>query len=257
MSPATEGWRWDDRLKRDVYPVSESEVGQRLPLVPSYPNAIWSWLTDPDNEVRIQHHLTRYFTADYTGRHFEWFTSRAGGARFAPWHVLAIESLSVKLPSQTVRWLLEPDEIRDGLLDRLQVIADTGVSLWECDIRLLSSGGELSDLYDLLREKDGFGYVTTSKLMAAKFPRLVPIRDSLVESLLVMENQRKWWEPIRQLLAEDDFRLANHLADNFRTPIEAGEVTTLRRLDVILWMEARAREPVPAREYIEATEDWN
>jgi hypothetical protein len=146
------------------------------------------------------------------------------------------------LPSQTVRWLLEPDEERDGLLDRLQSIAEAGTSLWECELTLLREGGELSDLYDLLETREGFGYVTTSKLMAAKFPCLVPIRDSIVETLLGMEDEKSWWEPIRTLFTEADGSLIRHLNERFKTPDQIGEVTTLRRLDVILWMESRARQ---------------
>jgi hypothetical protein len=247
MASATEGWQWDNRLRRDVYPIDKDEIGWTVPLDSGHPSAVWKWLTAPENQARIQHHLTRYFTADYAGRHFEWFSSRGRGAHFSPWHVLAIESLSARLPSQTVRWLLEPDEERDGLLDRLQSIATAGTSLWECDLTLLREGGELSDLYDMLKTKEGFGHVTTSKLMAAKFPRLVPIRDSMVEALLGMEEQTNWWEPIRKLFVEADGSLVSHLNEKFEIPDEIGGVTTLRRLDVILWMESRARQMSPRR----------
>jgi len=240
-----EGWRWDEVLKRDVYPASESEIGEKLPLDVSHPNSVRNWLLAADNKVRIQHHLTRYFTADYSGRHFEWFCKQGPSLQFSPWDVLAIETLSVGLPPQTVRWLLEPEAERDQLIEKIRPIASAGMNLWECDVSWLRSGGALSDLYDLLQTKNGFGYVTTSKLMAAKFPRLVPIRDFRVEVLLDMKGKTDWWEPIRQLFLNSDGNLATYLTEDFAIPDDVGEVTALRRLDVILWMESRARDQLP------------
>jgi len=245
VAATIEGWRWDGELKRDVYLASSSDVGKKLSLDPSSPNSVGRWLSSEDNKVRIQQHLTRYFTADYSGRHFEWFCSQSPSSQFGPWDVLAIEALSVGLPPQTVRWLLEPDLKRDTLLDRAHQLVAEDKTLWECDINLLRRGGALSDLYDLLRDEKGLGYVTTSKLMAAKFPRLVPIRDSRVEVLLNMKGQKEWWEPIRSLFADNNCSLAMYLNEEFDVPPEIGEVTTLRRLDVILWMESRARDQLP------------
>ena len=82
--------------------------------------------------------------------------------------------------------------------------------------------------------------MTASKLLATKFPAVVPIRDSKVETLLGLEKSREWWFPIRKLITVPDLSLAGYL-DELEVPAEVGHVTTLRRLDVILWMEAKAR----------------
>ena len=79
-----------------------------------------------------------------------------------------------------------------------------------------------------------------SKLTAAKFPTVVPIRDSKVETLLGLEKSREWWSPIRKLFTFPGQSLAGYL-DELKVSTEVGKVTTLRRLDVILWMEAKAR----------------
>jgi hypothetical protein len=76
--------------------------------------------------------------------------------------------------------------------------------------------------------------------MAAKFPQVVPIRDSQVELLLGLQKEKSWWSTFRTLFKETAPRLAEHL-DGLPLPTEAGQITTLRRLDVILWMEAKAR----------------
>jgi hypothetical protein len=69
----------------------------------------------------------------------------------------------------------------------------------------------------------------------------------MVEALLGMEEQTNWWEPIRKLFVEADGSLVSHLNEKFEIPDEIGGVTTLRRLDVILWMESRARQMSPRR----------
>ena len=69
---------------------------------------------------------------------------------------------------------------------------------------------------------------------------MVPIRDSKVETLLGLEKSREWWSPTRKLFTVPSQSLAGYL-DELNVPAEVGTVTTLRRLDVILWMEAKAR----------------
>ena len=137
--------------------------------------------------------------------------------------------------------MLEPNTKRDDhLAEALRSLVPGQDSLWTCDEELLSDGKPLSKLYSMLRAEEGLGYVTASKLMATKFPSVVPIRDSKVETLLGLEKSREWWAPIRGLFSASGQSLAEYL-DGLDVPIEVGTVTTLRRLDVILWMEAKAR----------------
>ena len=239
----SEGWIWDG--KKDVYrPLLESEVKKPIPI-----SEIHTWLFATENKYRIQSHLTRYFS-NYTGRHFEWFITRSDPRIFTSWDILAVEALSVSVRTETAKWLLEPNEIRDGLLAESRLSLGSGQgSLWTCDEKLLNSGGALSDLYALMREKDGLGYVTASKLLATKFPAVVPIRDSQVENLLDLRKSKEWWSPIRHLFISPDQSLANYLR-GFNVPKEVGTVTSLRRLDVILWMEAKARRFEPPKRNI-------
>lgn len=230
-----EAWVWDG--KQDVYrPLLESELKKPIPIA-----EVVDWLFATENKHRIQSHLTRYFSS-YRGRYFEWFIKQSDPRIFTPWDILAVETLSVSVPTETARWFLEPNEVRDYLLaESLLKIDSTGNSLWACDEKLLNKGGALSDLYMLMREKDGLGYVTTSKLLATKFPAVVPIRDSQVENLLDLGRSKEWWSPIRQLFTSSDQSLDKYL-NEFNVPNEIGFVTPLRRLDVVLWMEAKARK---------------
>ena len=230
-----EGWEWDGR--QDIYvPTLASEKDKPIPV-----SEIRSWLLADENKQRIQNHLSRYFTVKYSGKHFEWFVAQSDSKTFTPWDILAVEALSVSVPPEKARWLLEANTGCDDLLaEALRSLVPGQDSLWTCDEELLSDGKPLSKLYSMLRAEEGLGYVTASKLMAAKFPSVVPIRDSKVETLLGLEKSREWWAPIRGLFSASGQSLAEYL-DGLDVPIEVGSVTTLRRLDVILWMEAKAR----------------
>jgi len=96
-----------------------------------------------------------------------------------------------------------------------------------------------ASLYDRLDAEPGMGYVTTSKLMAARFPDIVPIRDSEVERLLGLEKSETWWNHMQAIVSEPSIR---YLLSELEIPQSSQTVGLLRRLDVILWMEARARK---------------
>lgn len=229
-------WFVDSDNHEDRYPIEPSE--KHMPIL--FAN-IHEWLLQDQNRQRQINHLNRYFGSNYSGKLFEYFAARSESKVFTPWDILAVESLSVSVPPATAKWLLEPDEVRDGYLEIAnKYFGDPETTLWGCDQALIGDESELSKLYALLRLQPGLGYVTTSKLMAAKFPRIVPIRDSQVELLLGLQNEKSWWSTFRTLFKETALSLAEHL-DGLPIPNGAGQVTTLRRLDVILWMEAKAR----------------
>lgn len=192
------------------------------------------------NEALLVDHLNDYFSLDYSGKHFESFIQRSSPDQFTPWDVLAVESLSISFPSGKAHALLNQNQTSLELIRQVRAeIADGRDTLWSCRPDLLEEGSPLSRLYYFLRHEIGLGRVTTSKLLASKFPRLVPIRDSLVEQLLGLQQSREWWKPISRIFKESP-SMESRL-DELPLPVGGPEVTTLRRLDVILWMEAKAR----------------
>ena len=231
------GKGWARVGKQDVYlPTLAGEKNKPIPVT-----EIRAWLLADENRQRIEDHLSWYFTVKYSGKHFEWFVAQSDSEMFTPWDILAVEALSRTVPTETARWLFAPNTVRDDFLTESHRTLVPGRDLlWTCDEKLLDDGGAIRDLYRLLREQPGLGYVTASKLLATKFPAVVPIRDSKVETLLGLEKSREWWAPIRSLFVANGESLAERL-DELKVPAEVGNVTTLRRLDVILWMEAKAR----------------
>jgi hypothetical protein len=239
------GWKWNG--KRDVYEgLPKNARKQQIHI-----SELADWLRDQDSQVRIQQHLNRYLRS-YKGRFFEVLRGQSSPRRFEIFDVSAAETLSVTVPPRAVNKLLESQEIAEtvgAICDSLVPGRDT---LWTCDLDLLTgdkdaldTSGLLFGLYYILRGRDiGIGPVTTSKLLAAKFPRVVPIRDSQVSELLGMTRKNDWWTAIRDQFTP---QLVQHL-DGLTLPDGTGHVSTVRRLDIILWMEANARGISPHRQ---------
>jgi len=200
------------------------------------------WLNDEANRGDLQNHLNRYFGVNttgrpmYTGQYFERFISLSDKNHFTPFDVLAAESLSVVIPSEAAYRLVH-DRVAEWLLHEARDDLASVASLVDCDESKLAEGKPLSNLYRHLRKYHDLGRVKASKLLAAKFPHIVPIRDSLVEQLLGWKNQKEWWLPMRQL-AQSVWATIEKL----ELPCGAPVVKSLRKLDVVLWMEAKARD---------------
>jgi len=211
-------------------------------------SGVAEWIRKPESEIKK--HFERYFEKRigenapnvFHGQHFEWFANRVARDRFTEVDLAAIGALSVELKAQTARELIED---QDGALRSL---------LRECELWVATHGGDISEpglssgwlekgscfnelWYELVKsERIDLGPVKASKLMAAKYPSLIPIRDSRVSWLLGVADNEPWWKPMRELTIEVKSEL-NDLTLN-RDDIH---VTALRRLDVVLWMEAKKR----------------
>jgi hypothetical protein len=200
-----------------------------------------AWLNDEANKSQLQRHIHLYYGVNlkgrpmYTGQYFERFISLSDESHFTSFDVLAAESLSVVIPSEAAYRLVH-DRVAERLLREARDDLASVASLVECDESKLAEGGPLSNLYRHLRKYDGLGRVKASKLLAAKFPNVVPIRDSLVEQLLGWERQTAWWLPMRQLAQS-----AWATIEKLELPCGAPVVKSLRKLDVALWMEAESR----------------
>jgi hypothetical protein len=197
------------------------------------------WLTDSARNLDHQHSLNRYFgingeTEIFQGRNFEWFSSKSQNGIFTPFDFLAIGALSVEIPAESQRLILEDAgskyETLLGACWEYVIQNQTAGNLsW-----IWKTGNPLKTLYSELRRVRGIGPVVCSKLMAAKFPAIIPIRDSKVEALLGCEDSVSWWQPILEL-----YETVKEALNTFNTGHV--RVTNLRKLDVILWMEAQKR----------------
>lgn len=225
---------------------NDIDAGVRLP----WKEDAAAWIGD--HPERVAAALQRYFYRNdhqpriFQGQHFEWFIARSDPNRFTAEDLAAIGALSVELPAQSARELL--DDI-DGTFTQLilecrsQKDGDghplSDLDLRTCPVEWLTDGdAPLQRLYRAVDDLTKVGSVKTSKLLAAKFPAIIPIRDRRVEQLLNLQKQNRWWVPIRELVSDER---VHETLSSIRLPGDAPEVTVLRRLDVVLWMEARVR----------------
>jgi hypothetical protein len=197
-----------------------------------------AWITSASDAV--QDHLLTY-TSTYTGRWFEWFAEQSRPERFTAEDVLAVASLSRDVRIEAAHELISDSDgtFAHLLAESNALVAAVGAPSGLADMDL---DGELARtlaaLYRAVRAVPHVGKVSGSKLLAAKFPAHVPIRDARVEQLLGLTLSDEWWSPVQELLRVDG--VAEALA-GVEIPADRPTVTTLRRLDIALWREAERR----------------
>jgi hypothetical protein len=200
-------------------------------------------LIDPVGDDRARGDLAAYFNEHgarkYTGRRFESF---AGGGDlpavrdvFTPEDLLAVQALSVVVPSEVVFGLLGGELGRQvaALLARVPVDVELGTG----DARKLVQGPVL-EAWQLLKDQSGIGYVTAGKLIARKRPHLIPVYDEVIRCQF--GGPQQVWVRLHDRLREDDGQLRAMLAAlRTRAPISP-RISLLRVLDVVLWMRHHA-----------------
>jgi len=199
--------------------------------VPPFPIDVVPLLLDAEDDIKCW--VSNYFSNDesvgFTGRFFEQMIQESDPYRLTPWDIAAVSTLSVDVPPAVSAKILLPGPTRDRINALVALLPPTTVSLTHASPVDVGDNSKAAELYSLLREFRGMGPTTVSKLLAAKRPALIPIRDSVVEDLL--GAGQAWWRPM-QLLADDE-RL-RVLIDRVCERVPAN-VTYLRRLDVVLW----------------------
>ncbi len=192
---------------------------------------------------RARADLARYFGAfsvtssghtGYTGRFFEHYAQRSDPAHFNGNDIAAASALSVQFDPITVAAIAHDAQHLDDLLAQCP---PPKVPIWDVEDAVINDEAPLAQLYERLKGVPGVGYVKASKLLAAKRPHLVPIRDRRVEQLL--GNPDQWWAPWQKVMKKEAFRsLLAELADGVAPP----DASLLRVLDVILWCDATRQD---------------
>ena len=187
------------------------------------------------NRDTIRRDLDRYFggmpKTRFSGRWFEIFGAMGDPNRFGPSDVLAVEALSVEVPTESAaRLLLSEADRFNSLLELVPADKD----LWDVEKSVVDSGSAVDRLHAELDDLPKVGWVTAGKLIAAKRPRLIPILDKEVRRMLKPAKGR-FWVTMHDALADEARRsvLAN-VCDN-----APDDVSLLRRVDVALWMHAK------------------
>jgi hypothetical protein len=185
--------------------------------------------------------LQRYYavgdgdTPRYTGSRFEPIAAlNSDPNTIAPADFVAVSMLSVKVPPRAAIRLLGRDSA--SITELLSQI-DSSVDILDVEPEALRADAPAANLWNVLRGgRDGLGPTTTSKLLAAKRPRLLPIWDSFVERATGLDTV-DYWAKFRSVLNDDDRRIWKWLGDiRSQASNVPKSVTELRMLDVLLWM---------------------
>ena len=153
-------------------------------------------------------YLADYFSADeatgFTGRFFEQMIDQSDPYEFTPWDLAAVSTLSVEVPPIVAAKILLPGSNRDRVNGLLASLPGPSTELADATEEDIADDSPAAELYKFLRNFKDMGPTKSSKLLAAKRPRLVPIRDSVVERLLGAGE--RWWAPMRQLSRDERLR---------------------------------------------------
>lgn len=145
--------------------------------------------------------------------------------------LFAITMLDVVVGPRGVRRLLFDESTRHEASHLLRKIP-LNVDVWEGGNHL-QTGGPADQLWHLLlREGDRIGPVTAGKLLCRKRPRLIPIVDRVVESMLGIVG-RGYWMFFHDYLQSEERRQRVAV---LRPERVEESVPLLRTLDVVLWM---------------------
>jgi Family of unknown function (DUF6308) len=175
-----------------------------------------------------------YFSAKFTGNRFHQLGG--GGAasdvadRFTSDDVVAVSLLDVNIPgSAALEMLVHRAEQLNSILSEVPRDVDLH-SASDADI---GTGSAADRLWTSLVAIPEIGWVSASKLMARKRPRLIPIYDSVLKAAL-LPGSGNYWIALRNEL--QDVELRNKLTSIRATAGVDPSIPIIRILDVCVWM---------------------
>lgn len=145
--------------------------------------------------------------------------------KFVADDLVAVSLLSVNVPARAALYLL--DDPTGSLSTALRAIP-TDVELVHANDNHIAAADKL--WYEI-RSLHDVGRTTTSKLVARKRPRLVPVQDSV--TMAVLGEPTRFSKPLRDKLRAGLHEELVELREQSAIPVE---LTAIRVLDVLLWM---------------------
>jgi hypothetical protein len=207
-----------------------------------------------ENEAadRIRHYfneLTIKKRPLFSGSTFDGFApDRNPKGTFTGEDFLSTGLLGVHVPGEAIVKFYDDIEFRhdaERQLRRLPTDVDLGDLNEKAFHRLLGSNhspGQL--LWDLIRgnrvngkllsDHVGMGPTLTSKLLARKRPRLIPIWDSRIKDQLLLPDSKEHWSHMWRALTAENGALTERLR-RIRSRSGQDQITLLRTFDVAVW----------------------
>lgn len=187
-----------------------------------------------NNEQQVRADLSRYYFSDlYTGRYFEFFSRSANPYSFDGNDIAALMCLSISPKANLAADLLTLNKRHDFVIQP----NDREIAIWMRPSTDYVEGSWFHNLHDELCKIPNVAGVVASKLMASKFPHAIPVYDNDVSALL--NHPQQWWLGWNEAMTSPRLR---RLLANLRESMELHQVSLLRVIDVVLWMEAQRRK---------------
>lgn len=204
------------------------------------------------SDERARNHVQTYFEIlsngrpRFTGSKFETFAD--GGDQHEPHRItaedlIAVSMLSVHVPAPAALGIIENlgDQI-ESLLKKLP--ADVCFEDLSGDTfnALLGDGSPSEKIWDLLRQRDDrwkVGQTTASKILARKRPHLIPIYDSVVGQAAGLKDSSEQWNVWFKAFSGAEAETCLDRLRSIRQDARQPQLSLLRVLDIILWMEHR------------------
>ncbi|OBF46889.1 DUF6308 family protein [Mycolicibacterium monacense] len=187
-----------------------------------------------DNSAEVERNLRRYFDGqpgdEFRGRWFDHFAAMGDPNRFEATDIVAVEALSVEVPTEAAAKLLISDS---ELFNRLLREIPREVDLWTVGRLPITVGSPADDLHAALKTLPKVGWVTAGKLLAAKRPRLIPILDDRITAMLEPAEGLFWVSMLDELKDAERREVIEKVCRS-----APAHVSLLRRIDVALWMAA-------------------
>lgn len=178
-------------------------------------------------------YLQTYYRRPYTGAYFDtWRVTSNDPDRFTADDLIAVSFLSVVVPPMAARELL--DTRADEFADLLKAVGPDRELAAQTEP--VEEEHPASQLHAAVRGLGGVGRTIGTKLLARKRPKSVPIYDSVVARVCGIGDYH--WEPLRQSLRTNG--LQDRLLDLRQRAGLGPEVSALRILDVVAWMEGKS-----------------
>ncbi|MCT1653832.1 DUF6308 family protein [Brachybacterium muris] len=231
--------------------------------IPPKFRAFREMVLDKTNEALFVGYLAEYSAGGrYTGAYFNEVTTTTG------WHpdcieisdVVALSLLSVTLKPEAANYFLADSEDRKDLSRALSAQPDRDLASLTVEEAVALEAGNLNEAWRLIKKADGVGQTRTSKLLARKRPRLIPIWDSVISDVLGLPGTKDMWKIFHAALTED----MNYLGGSTNLDERLGELadragvsdrySRLRVLDILAWMYGK-KKGKPSEVYTELMDE--
>lgn len=150
--------------------------------------------------------------------------------------LVAVSMLEVHIPGSAALRILGPDAAE---ISAYLAKIPTNVDLAGADDGLILQDSDAWTLWDFIRGYPGMGRTTTSKLLARKRPRLLPVQDTHV--LNAVGHPDNFWPALREFLRQDRSAWSSWLREVRSLSAVGDDISELRVFDVLVWSEESER----------------